>query len=402
MNSPTGTILVTTNPEISDALNGAFGNDALLLPISELETMRSLEKRLEQQHSGLVVIDIEPEPSVMLDYVGQLVDEHPRCRFVVIAPSFDKQLLLESMQAGARHFLPRDWIGPDVVPICRELVEQLSGPSSTLGEVYTVLSASGGCGATTVAVNLAAELGALASQRALVIDFDTRFGGVGTHLGVKGDYGLADLLAREGPLDIELVHSTAVERGSWLNVLLSPSQVNFREPAPLYLDEIEETLAVFRTGYPATVIDAPSLPFEATAALAGYSTATLITMQLTVKDLHNARLLLHGLSQSGLKTPVHVIANRCRGSGKPISLAEAADTLEFSGEIIPLPDDPVSAIRALNAGEPLLAECAKSKLRKKFTELAKTLSNAGADESKGRKAKRGDKKADKKAKRKAA
>lgn len=394
MSSTAGTILVTTNPEVTDALNGAFGDDALLLPIEQIETMRDLEKRLDRDVSGLVIIDIEPEPSVMLEYVGQLVDAHPRCRFVVVAPSFDKQMLLESMQAGARHFLPRDWIGPDVVPICRELIEQIAGASSSAsnGAVLTVLSAGGGCGATTLAVNLAAELGELASERALVVDFDTRFGGVGTHLGVKGEYGLADILAREGPLDIELVRSTAVPRGDRLGVLLSPAALSFTEPSPLYLDEIADVLAVLRSGFPATVIDAPSLPFEAAGALITHSTAAVIVMQLTVKELHNTRVLLRAIASLGVETPVHIVANRCRGAGKPITLKEAAETLEFAGEIVPMPDDPAGAIRSLNAGEPMLKECPKSKLRKQIHAFARRL--RGEEEEprskrkKGRKARR--------------
>ncbi len=392
MSSTAGTTLVTTNPEVADALNGAFGDDALLLPIERIETMRDLEKRLDRDASGLVIIDIEPEPSVMLEYVGQLVDAHPRCRFVVVAPSFDKQMLLESMQAGARHFLPRDWIGPDVVPICRELVEQIGGASSSSdGAVLTVLSAGGGCGATTLAVNLAAELGEMASERALVVDFDTRFGGVGTHLGIKGEYGLADLLEREGPLDIELVRSTAVPRGDRVGVLLSPSAINFEAPSPLYLDDIADVLAVFRSGFPATVIDAPALPFEAVGALAANSTGVIIVMQLTVKDLHNARVLLRAISSRGIETPVHVVANRCRGAGKPITLKEAAETLEFAGEIVPMPDDPAGAMRSLNAGEPLLDACPKSKLRKQMTVFARRLrgeEEPGTKRRKGRKARR--------------
>ncbi len=392
MSTTSGTILVTTDPGVVDALSGAFGDDPRLLPIEQLETMRDLEKRLDQDASGLVIIDIEPEPSVMLEYVGQLVDAHPRCRFVVVAPAFDKQLLLESMQAGARHFLPRDWIGPDVVPICRELVDQIGGASSaSCGAVLTVLSAGGGCGATTLAVNLAAELGELASQRALVVDFDTRFGGVGTHLGIKGDYGLADILAREGPLDIELVRSTAVSRGDRVGVLLSPSAINFTEPSPLYLDEIADVLGVLRSGFPATVIDAPALPFEAMGALAANSTGVIIVMQLTVKDLHNARVLLRAVSSLGIETPVHVVANRCRGAGKPITLKEAAETLEFAGEIVPLPDDPGAAMRSLNAGEPLLDSCPKSKLRKQIVLLARRIrgeEQPGSKRNKGRKARR--------------
>jgi pilus assembly protein CpaE len=374
MSQTSSTILVTTDRAVSESIASALGDDPLLTPFMVCETMRQLEKQLDKAPSGLVLVDIEPQPEVMLEYVGQLVDARPQSRFVVIAPEFDKQLLLESMQAGARHFLPKAWIGPDMIPICRDLAEQIRGSSATRGRVFTVLSASGGCGATTVAVNLAAEMGALAGRRSLVVDFDVRFGGAGTHLGLRGEYGVADLLAREAGLDIELVHSTAIGRGDWLEVLLSPASVNFAEPAPLYLDQIEEVYSVFKSGYPATVIDAPALPLDATGALASISTATLIVMQLSVKDLHNARLMLGALAKADVRTPVHVIANRCKGAGKPITLKEAADTLEFDGQIIPLPDEPVSASRGLYAGEPLVKAAGGSKLRKQFVSLARQLS----------------------------
>jgi pilus assembly protein CpaE len=391
MNKNSGTILVTSDPEVRTSVGEAFGNDALLTPFSVCGTMRELEKLLEGSPSGLVLVDIEPEPVVMLEYVEQLVNSKPRCRFVVIAPDFDRQLLLDSMQAGARHFLPKAWIGAEIVPICRELAEQVRGVTTTRGVVYTVVPASGGCGSTTVAINLAAESGLLDRERSLLVDFDTRYGGVAAHLGVHGEYGLADLLSRES-VDSELVKSTAVERGEWVDALLSPSSINFREPAPLYLDELDEVLSVFRSGYPTTVIDAPALPFEAVRALAERSTALVIVLQLSVIDLQNTRTLLQSLGAHGVKTPIRLVANRVRGTGKPISLKEAATTLDFKEGLLALPDEPIPAMKALNAGESLLKIAPTSKLRRQFQRIAAEL-RGGESEEAGQKRAKGRKKA---------
>lgn len=388
MSQASNTILVTTNKGVSGAIAEAFGDEPLLQSPIVVEHLRELEKHLEHSPAGLVLVDVEPEPHVMLEYVRELVDANPQCRFVVIAPDFDKEILLESMQAGARHFLPQAWIGPDVVPICRELAEQVRGPLAAHGSLYTVLSASGGCGATTFAVNLAAELGAMAGQRSLLVDFDSRFGGVATHLGVHGEYGIADLLSREGGIDSELVRSTAVERGKWLDLLLSPVSINYQDPALLYLDGLEDAVNVFRSGYEATVIDAPSLTFEATAALAGLSTATVLVMQLNVKDLHNARLMLLALAEADVESPVHVVANRCKGAGKPVTLKEAAETLEYDGKVVPILDDPPSALRALNSGESVLEACPGSKLQKQMQHFARTLRGDDQTETSERKPKR--------------
>lgn len=378
------TILLSDDGAVTTALTDAFGSDALLTPMTPVTTLDELAALLALRPSGLVVVDIQPDPEQMIESLSELIPDYPECRFVVIADSFDKQVLLAAMQAGARHYLPKDWIGPDIVPICRELAQQVAEPEAPTdaGRVITVLSASGGCGATTIAANLAAELGQLAQQRALLVDFDLRYGGMATQLGVSGEYGLADLLAREGPLDADLVRSTAVERGEWLDVLLSPSSINFAEPAPLYLDELQQTLGVFRAGYDTTIIDAPGLPFEATSALAKYSDEILIVFNLSVKDLRNTRLLLEALGKLGIDANVHLLANRCRGNGKIITLSDAQDTLEFDGEIRPLIDDPAGATASLHAGEPMLQAAASSKLRKQLLAFAHELRGDEAAEQK--------------------
>lgn len=386
MNKNSGTILVTTDPAVRASVGEAFGNDALLTPFAVCESMRELEKILEGSPSGLVLVDIEPEPVVMLEYVAQLVDVKPQCRFVVIAPDFDRQLLLDSMQAGARHFLPKSWIGAEIVPICRELAEQVRGVATAKGVVYTVIPASGGCGSTTFAINLAAESGLLTGARSLLVDFDTRYGGVAAHLGVQGEYGLADLLSRES-VDLELVKTTAVERGEWLDALLSPSSISFQEPAPLYLDELDGVLSVFKSGYPTTVIDAPALPFEAVKALAERSTVLVIVLQLSVTDLQNTRTLLQSLSKHEVKTPIRLVANRVRGTGKPISLKEAATTLDFKAGLIALPDEPMPAMKALNAGESLLKIAPACKLRKQIQQFAAELRADERDDAKPKSAK---------------
>jgi len=375
MTANPSTILLSADEAVGSAITEAFGSDRVLTPITPVASIDEIEALLTIRPSGLVVVDVQPDPDGMIGSLAEIIAAHPESRFVVIAESFDKQVLLQSMQAGARHFLPKDWLGPDIVPICRELAEQITGSQeqSDAGQVITVLSASGGCGATTIASNLAAELGECEGQRSLLVDFDLRFGGLATQLGVSGEYGLADLLAREGPLDADLVRSTSVERGEWLDILLSPASINFTEPAPLYLDDLQQTLGVFRAGYHATVIDAPSLPFEATAALATYSDQIMIILNLSVKDLRNARLLLEALSKAEIAAPVHLFANRCKGAGKPISLKEAQETLEFDGELRPFLDDPIAATAALHAGEPLNKAAAGSKLRKQIQAFAREL-----------------------------
>lgn len=373
MTEPVRTILLSGDSAVEAALIGAFESHSSLTPLATVGSLDELEALLAVRPFGLVIVDVQDDPDTMIASLRELIPTKPDCRFVVVAESFDKSVLLESMQAGARHYLPKDWIGPDIVPICRELVEQIGGEAEdddSGGRVITVLSASGGCGGTTLAINLATELGILSGVRSLLVDFDLRFGGVATHLGITGEYGLADLLSREGPLDADLVRSTAVHAGDWASVLLSPASINFPEPAPLYFDELQATLGVFRSGYPFTVLDAPGLPFEATSLLASMSDEIAVVLNLSVKDLRHTRFLLEGLAKAGVDAPMHLYANRCKGAGKPITLKDAQETLEFAGELRVLPEDESAATESLHAGQSLAKVAAKSKLRKAIAAYA--------------------------------
>ena len=142
----------------------------------------------------------------------------------------------------------------------------------------------------------------------------------------------------------------------------------------MYFDELQSTLGVFRNGFPFTVLDAPGLPFEGASALAGFSDEIIIVLNLSVKDLRHTRFLLEGLAKAGVEAPLHLFANRCKGAGKPISMKEAQETLEYAGEIRPLPDDEAAATEALHSGEVLAKAAVKSKLRKAIESYAREFS----------------------------
>ena len=91
-----------------------------------------------------------------------------------------------------------------------------AGPS---GEVMTVISASGGCGATTIAVNLADEIAQKQKQPTLIWDLDTAYGAVASYLGLTPRYGADHVLHYGGDIDAQLIKSTASVHNDRLHVL---------------------------------------------------------------------------------------------------------------------------------------------------------------------------------------
>jgi len=366
-----GTLIVTSDTDLADSIRGAIGEEPCLAPIGTVSSLLELTVRLSHRQVDLVLVDISPSPTDTLASLKDVTTEHADTRFVVIAPDFDKELLLLAMRAGARHFMPKSWVNEDMLPVCRDLVEQLQEhgrPAADVGDAITVFSSSGGCGATTVATSLAAELSRLAGRDTLVVDLDIRFGGVAAHLGLEAQYGIADVLARGDALDANLVDSIATHHDDGIDALLSPVSVNFEDPAGLHAENMHDAVRVFRSAYPSTVIDAPALVPDAAASLSRLSTHVLIVLQPSVKDLPIARALLGSLRSRAVTTPVTIVANRVRKRSE-VSIADVKSALEIDDGPFVLPDDPKAALHALTEGKTLRG-LAKSPLRRKLAGLA--------------------------------
>ena len=252
--------------------------------------------------------------------------------------------------------------------------------------MITVLSASGGCGATTVAVNLANELQLASSKSALVVDLDCCYGAVATHLGLHGEYGIADLLAREQELDPQLIRSTALVSSKNLHVLISPATTDPVSPAPLAYSRLGHAVSALKDAYKYTVIDAPRVPTEVAADLINRSDVTLLVLQLTVKDLKVMRTLLSGLRAQDVPTHrVLALVNRYRKRVSPITLADAERALDGL-TIRCMSNDYRSAIDSLNFGRLLDQVAPRSVLRRELKQLAAEIVMAEATGSNGRRA----------------
>ena len=390
MTAGNGTLMVTTDTELAGAVRAAIGGEPMLAPVDTVSSMFELSVRLSRRRADMVLVDITPSPADMIATMRDLTQQHHETRFVVIAPEFDKDHLLLAMQAGARHFMPKAWVNQDMLPVCRDMVESLhTTPAAAArgGEVVSVLAAGGGCGATTVAVSLAAEMARITDSASLAVDLDVRFGGVAAHLGLASKYGIADVLERGEAADENLVATTAVNHADRIDALLSPVSINFDDPAPLHAEHISTAIALFRTAYRTTVIDAPALTPESASVLADQSTRVLLVLGLSVKDLTIARAQLDGLRARDVQTPVTVVANRAGRRGA-VSLDDASAALEIDrGRLVALPDDPKAADRALNEGRALIS-IPGSKLRKAVATLGEDIVGA-AGKTAARKPRRG-------------
>jgi pilus assembly protein CpaE len=371
--------LLTDETETERAVAAALVSSGRLAPGPVCRVISELVARLESEPAPLVLVDIDREPKRILKEIDPVIGRFSGTRFVVISKEMRSDLVLDAMQAGARHFVLKGSIPAELTSVLDGLVV-LNGTSkhgAHRGSAVTVLSASGGAGATTIAVNLAGELQLMSSEPALVVDLDQAYGAVAAYLGLRGQYGIADVLSAGSRIDRELVATTTVVHAQDIHVLMSPSSTNFASPAPLHFEHLEQALRACRDAYRHTVVDAPRVTLDAAATLAHASDITLLVLQLTVKDVRVAREMLTQLAARGISADrILPVANRYRKRSHMLTLDEAQRALGVPPIVIT--NDFKSAINAINFGQLLAQAARRSALREDLRKLAQRVAEAHA------------------------
>jgi pilus assembly protein CpaE len=327
--------------------------------------------RLSETPATLALVDLEPQPDAALQALAGLAQRFPEVRFVVLCRELSAEALLGAMQAGARHVVRRDAIAGDLPPVLQRLGAQASGGGS--GKVVTVLSASGGCGCTTLSIALAEALRQNTTSQVLLVDLDAHYGAAASYLGLTGSYGVSDVLAQAGSIDAQLVRSSACRFDDEFHVLLSPAAVNPSDPAPLDWRQLPGLLGAARGFAPWTVVDASRVPPAVAAELVRGSALTLLVLELAVIDIRNARSMLKALEAHGVSiADVLPVANRWSRKQAAPTLQDARDAL--GKEPATVANDFPAALRALNHGEPVPRSAPRSDLCEDVRKLAARLS----------------------------
>jgi pilus assembly protein CpaE len=338
-----------------------------------LRDLRDLGSHLSGEGQALAVVDLDANPRLMLAELERLTSRFPAARVIALANAVGSDLLLEAMQAGVRRVVAKDQIRAELGPIVTRLGPGVSDPGASSGDIITILSASGGCGATTIAANLATELAQRnENQPALLIDLDCIYGSLATYFGLAPRYAIDHLLHYEGVPDIDLLRSTTTVHDDHVHVLASPASP--RPPRPQVPDfaRLSEVLSLASRAYSYTVVDAPRLTHEVTADLVNSSSNVLLLFQLTVKDLRFAREMIDALDDAGVpRHHVVPVANRFVRR-PPISLEDATKVLGGL-TIRTLRNDFPAALEGVNFGKTLAQAAPRSHLRRDLQEIVESL-----------------------------
>jgi len=215
--------------------------------------------------------------------------------------------IVASMRAGAGEYVDNS-AGSDALleALTRFASSRTRAPGSAgKARVFTFLSAKGGAGCTTAAVNTAVALQA-AHGDVVLVDF-APIGHAALHLNLRPQFGVADALQNLHRMDVSLLDGFMTPTPEGLHLLAGPQQPYPTEPTPGELARLFDLLV---NHYRFVVVDASSRLDATTRMLSDLSNAVLLVAQTDVVSLWSAGRIHAFLEEGTGRDRLRVVLNR--------------------------------------------------------------------------------------------
>ena len=368
MTAPTSIVTVTRDEKVMRRVREAVNSSSKPQFCSDLY---ELVLMLEQHSVQAVLVDMDAQVKDVLGEMESILGRYANTRLIVLATEQSPDLMLQAMKLGARHFMLKSNLDAELPDVLSQLSTSAGEAVSTDGHgLITILSAGGGSGATTIAINLADELQRLAGQPSLLIDMDLCHGGAAGYLAVHAQYGIADILADGARIDSHLIRSTAVSFNDNIHLLASPATSHNVHEGSLNFAHLPRALRGVRQTYSYAVVDAPHVTIDIADTLARMSVVTFIVLESDVEDVRIARHLLQSLVARGIAPDrILPVVNRFHKRHQAVPFAEIQNALG-SKRIVRLSNDYSHVTASMNSSKPLSESAPRSILRKEIAALA--------------------------------
>jgi len=276
----------------------------------------------------LLVDTSHSDPEELRNLSRLISNKHGQMTVLATAKDADVNTIRMLMRIGVSDFIPQPFNKQDLVNAIVAARSKLESSNRVGGAVLTFLASGGGVGATTLAIQTAADLvtkDKKGRNRICLIDLDLQFGNIALSLDLQSEVGLGQILDSPERVDDEFLTGALNRHGSGIDVLSAPNQIL---PLEIMTTElVGQVIAWARSQYDYVVIDMPSNWTSWTAYVLKESDMIMLVTDVSVTGVHRCQKQFNLLADQELDdVPLAIIANRIETGFGSKSVAKQAES----------------------------------------------------------------------------
>ena len=359
-------VLSSSDKHLIDLVRGC-GVHATPLSVDGLGTLAQPAAR----QPDAIVVDQRDHGAILPEIIA-IKRLHPLTGVLMVLPRLDGALVLEAMRAGVNECVAEPVTREELYNALQRIAAQRPAPKR--GDVFAIIGAKGGIGATTVAVNVAAMLNKLRPSSTLLIDLHMTYGDAGVFLAAEPRFSIVDALEHMDRMDATFLRSLMTQTKSGLHLLPSSERavsVSFNAA------RVQTLIGLAAREFAYVVLDVPRNDPTVLDSLESAGTIVVVANQ-DVATVRSAGRLAAALEQRYGKDRVTVVITRFDANSE-IGQPQVERVVGRPVTSV-FPNNYPAALAALNSGRPLTLDN-HTKLAAAYTDFARRLSGIRAERS---------------------
>lgn len=299
-------LCVSNQTSFADVVRVMENSQAHIEVVAVLDDPSEAFHKIDLFTPHLLLLDIRGREDQAIRFVERATKAHPFIPLVVLSDQTPAQSVRLYMRAGARDFLQID-DEQEPLPVAlaaiykrerertgRQTMAMLGSHSVPTSSVIAFVSAKGGVGKSTLAINTAAAF-ALQGRRTALVDLDLQFGDASLLSNCTPEKNIIHLVQESSDIDTDVIERYMMTHSTGVRLLCTgakPEEAEYVTAADVRL-----ILQALRKNYEFVIVDTAPLANDVFFAVLDVVDEQLMISTLNLAVIKNNRLLLDLLAE---------------------------------------------------------------------------------------------------------
>lgn len=313
-------------------------------------TSEELVNLIQSQKINLIFFHLDPNPDAVVEVIEQAATRFSDIAMIAVSHQTEPDAILGPMRAGCDQFVCEPIDHADLAAAVARAASKRALVDSK-SRCICVTGSCGGAGVTSIAANLALEIGAITDRECALVDMDLQFGDLAVNFDCEPRFTFYDLGTSGTDLDRSLLVSSLAELPSKVALLARPALIQQHEH--LTPEIVARVIQALKDTYENTVVDMPRHVNDRSLSVFTQCDHVLIVCQLNVPSIRNAKRYLEALTQLGVpENHIEFVVNRGDSSGGRVTKKDLEDTIK-KPVFASVPNDFEFVARSIDFGQPI-------------------------------------------------